>query len=231
MDLFWGSPHLVWLLMVTEWGQRVSPGKKQGGTLGPFIYLSGSKHCLCLTQCAHLMHALFLFTRRKHGQKVTMVDRRDMMNLAFGLFQDMLSIYLTMFMYLKHKERPWFNGPRRKTFWGWGDLNYLLYTQWRMNAPLEESAKKAGFAPSGSNLNCFVSLMRSVFSFQLLEEHLFDLLCSSAGWEQRYERQIDNVNTLMYTVTHQWHLQQKMQPQWTKRFHLHQWRQWGDPGN
>lgn len=65
MDLFWGSPHLVWLLMVTEWGQRVSPGKKQGGTLGPFIYLSRSKHCLCLTQCAHLMHALFLFTWAK----------------------------------------------------------------------------------------------------------------------------------------------------------------------
>lgn len=66
--------------------------------------------------------------------------------------------------------------------------------------------------------------MRSVFSFQLLGEHLFDLLCSSAGREQRCERQIGSVNTVMYTVTHQrqstGRLQCEMLLKWTGAFPL-----------
>lgn len=66
--------------------------------------------------------------------------------------------------------------------------------------------------------------MRSVFSFQLLGEHLFDLLCSSAGREQRCEQQIGSVNTVMYTVTHRrqstGRLQHEMLLKWTEAFPL-----------
>lgn len=60
------------------------------------------------------------------------------------------------------------------------DPNHKLYALGRMNAPLEESAKDADpwWHHCHSNLNGCVSLMRSVISFQLLGEHLFDLLCS-----------------------------------------------------
>lgn len=85
MDLFWGSPHLVWLLMVTEWGQRMSPGKKQGERWDLSFTCQEASIVFAwhgvLIACT--ISSRPPFHKEKHDRKVTTLDRTDTENLAF----------------------------------------------------------------------------------------------------------------------------------------------------
>lgn len=57
------------------------------------------------------------------------------------------------------------------------------------------------YGTTHANLNCCVSLMRSVISFQLMGKRRFDLLCLSGSREQRLKWQLSSA----YTETQLWH--------------------------
>lgn len=119
MDLFWCSPHLVGLLMVTEWGQLVSPGKKQVERWD-LSFTCQEASIVCTWHGVHMPCMLFSrgpFLRGINTPEYCRWWTKESWRTCF--FQVVLSLYPIM----QHKEWPCCFEPRWKAFWGGEDLN------------------------------------------------------------------------------------------------------------